>query len=71
MFFFMYDLEYYRDELRGFYFDILKKIPRLISKITEELVNDIKGYNHRMYEKKYITSEINTINIMRVKYLKE
>ena len=31
MFFFMYDLEEYRDELRGFYFDVLEEIPGPIS----------------------------------------
>jgi CDP-glycerol glycerophosphotransferase len=53
MFFFMYDLESYRDELRGFYFDILKELPGPISKTTEELINDITGYDHSLYEDKY------------------
>ncbi|MDP1551922.1 MAG: CDP-glycerol glycerophosphotransferase family protein [Methanobacteriaceae archaeon] len=37
MFFFMHVLEEYRDELRGFYSDVLEEIPRK----TEELINDI------------------------------
>ena len=53
MFFFMYDLELYRDELRGFYFDILKELPGPLSKTTEELINDIKKYDHKPYEEKY------------------
>ena len=53
MFFFMYDLEYYRDELRGFYFDILKEIPGPVSKTTEELISDIEKYDPSMYEEKY------------------
>ncbi|MDD3984707.1 MAG: CDP-glycerol glycerophosphotransferase family protein [Methanobacterium sp.] len=53
IFFFMYDIENYRDELRGFYFDILKELPGPLSKTTEELINDIKGYNYRFYEEKY------------------
>ena len=53
MFFFMYDLESYRDELRGFYFDILKEIPGPISKTTEELISDIERYDPSTYEEKY------------------
>ncbi len=53
MFFFMYDLESYRDELRGFYFDVIKEIPGPISKTTEELIKDIEKYDHNVYEEKY------------------
>ena len=53
MFFFMYDLKSYRDELRGFYFDILKEIPGPVSKTTEVLISDIEKYDHSMYEEKY------------------
>ena len=53
MFFFMYDLESYRDELRGFYFDVLKEIPGPISKTTEELIKDIVEYDLSLYEEKY------------------
>ena len=53
MFFFMYDLESYRDELRGFYSDVLEEIPGPISKTTEELIKDIEEYDHSMYEEKY------------------
>ena len=55
MLFFMYDLESYRDELRGFYFDVIKEIPGPISKTTEALIRDIMGYDHDVYEEKYRT----------------
>ncbi len=53
MFFFMYDLEAYRDELRGFYFDILKELPGPLSKTTEDLINDIMMYDKSLYQEKY------------------
>ena len=53
MFFFMYDLESYRDELRGFYSDVIEEIPGPISKTTEELINDIKRYDPSLYKDKY------------------
>ena len=53
MFFFMYDLESYRDELRGFYFDILKELPGPISKTTEKLIDDIISYDNSSYEENY------------------
>ncbi|PKL66264.1 MAG: CDP-glycerol--glycerophosphate glycerophosphotransferase [Methanobacteriales archaeon HGW-Methanobacteriales-1] len=53
MFFFMYDLESYRDELRGFYFDVLEEIPGPISKKTEELIEDIKNHDFEIYQSKY------------------
>ena len=42
MYFFTYDLENYRDELRGFYFDFLEEAPGPISLTTEELIRDLK-----------------------------
>ena len=53
MFFFMYDLELYRDELRGFYSNVIEEIPGPISKTTEELISDIKRYNPSLYKDKY------------------
>jgi CDP-glycerol glycerophosphotransferase len=55
MFFFMYDLETYRDELRGFYPGILDGIPGPISKTTRDLIKDIEEYDHSVYEEKYRT----------------
>ncbi|QHS24532.1 CDP-glycerol glycerophosphotransferase family protein [Virgibacillus sp. MSP4-1] len=40
--FFAYDLEEYKDELRGFYFDFLNQAPGPIVKTTEELIRKIK-----------------------------
>jgi CDP-glycerol glycerophosphotransferase len=54
MFFFMYDLESYRDELRGFYSDVIKEIPGPISKTTEDLIRNIEGYKYSLYEERYI-----------------
>ena len=43
MFFYTYDLERYRDELRGWYFDFEKEAPGPLSKDTEGLIKDIKA----------------------------
>ncbi|WP_240613517.1 CDP-glycerol glycerophosphotransferase family protein [Pueribacillus theae] len=43
MFFFVYDIEDYRDNLRGFYFDFEKQAPGPLVKTTEELINEIKN----------------------------
>ena len=44
MYFYAYDLEKYRDSLRGFYFDLLSEAPGPVSRTTEELISDIKKY---------------------------
>lgn len=41
MFFFAYDLEKYRDRLRGFYFDFEQEAPGPISETTEQLIGDL------------------------------
>ncbi|MCK9152262.1 CDP-glycerol glycerophosphotransferase family protein [Methanobacterium alcaliphilum] len=53
MLFFMYDLETYRDELRGFYLNVLEEIPGPISKKTEDLIEDIKNHDSDEFKKKY------------------
>lgn len=53
MFFFTYDLEDYRDNLRGFYFDFIEEAPGPIVSTTRELVDSIKTYNEKEYEEKY------------------
>lgn len=53
MFFYCYDLEEYRDELRGFYFDFEAEAPGPISQTTEELIEDIKNYKAEEYTMKY------------------
>ncbi len=52
IYFFMYDLDDYRDRLRGFYFDI-KELPGPIVKTEEELLNSIKNNEHNKYKKEY------------------
>lgn len=43
MLFFTYDLEKYRDVLRGFYFDIEKEVPGPLLFTTEEIIDAIKN----------------------------
>ena len=43
MLFFTYDLEHYRDTLRGFYFDLTARAPGPLIKTSEELVGAIRG----------------------------
>jgi CDP-glycerol glycerophosphotransferase len=40
--FFTYDLEYYRDELRGFYFDLTAEAPGPLLNTSEELISAIR-----------------------------
>ncbi|RWR04796.1 CDP-glycerol glycerophosphotransferase family protein [Siminovitchia fortis] len=42
MIFFVYDIEEYRDNLRGFYFDFEKKAPGPLVKTTDEIIREIK-----------------------------
>ena len=42
MIFFVYDIESYRDKLRGFYFDFEEKAPGPLVKTTEEVIDAIK-----------------------------
>ncbi|MGN6713936.1 CDP-glycerol glycerophosphotransferase family protein [Anaerocolumna jejuensis] len=53
MFFFTYDLEDYRDNLRGFYFDFIEEAPGPIVGTTKELIEAIKNYDCKEYEAKY------------------
>lgn len=53
MLFFAYDLEDYKDNLRGFYFDFVKEAPGPISKTTDQLICDIKDYDAAKWQKKY------------------
>ncbi|RST59481.1 CDP-glycerol glycerophosphotransferase family protein [Siminovitchia terrae] len=43
MMFFVYDIEDYRDNLRGFYFDFEKKAPGPLVKSTDEIIREIKN----------------------------
>lgn len=56
MIFFAYDIESYRDELRGFYFNFEKEAPGPIVKKTDEVIQEIKrieieGYDINSYNK--------------------
>lgn len=46
MLFYAYDLDSYRDRLRGLYFDYEEIIPGPIVKTEEELIVQLKDYNH-------------------------
>ena len=43
IYFYMYDLESYREELRGFYIDIYKDLPGNIYEIEDEMLKDIRS----------------------------
>lgn len=53
MLFFAYDLEDYKENLRGFYFDFVNDIPGPISRDTDQLIKDIKEYNEDNWKEKY------------------
>lgn len=53
MLFFAYDLEDYKENLRGFYFDFVNDVPGPISKDTDQLIRDIKEYNTNNWKEKY------------------
>lgn len=53
MFFFAYDLDDYKDNLRGFYFDFIEEAPGPIKRTTEDLIKSIENYNTEEYRNKY------------------
>ncbi|MGL4670381.1 MAG: CDP-glycerol glycerophosphotransferase family protein [Methanobacteriaceae archaeon] len=53
MIFFTYDLEEYKDELRGFYFDLIEEAPGDIVKTNKQLIESIKKASLFEYENKY------------------
>jgi len=55
MVFYTYDLEQYKDKLRGFYFDFINEAPGPIAITTEQLVTSILQYNEQEFEVKYKT----------------
>lgn len=50
MLFFTYDLEHYRDTLRGFYFDLTTRAPGPLVKTSEELMKAIRGIDEVIAE---------------------
>ena len=53
MFFYCYDLEAYKDTLRGFYFDFLEEAPGPVVLTTEYLIKEIKEYEAAEYQDRY------------------
>jgi CDP-glycerol glycerophosphotransferase len=53
MIFYTYDLEQYKDKLRGFYFDFIGEAPGPIVTTTEQLATSILEYDSKNYEEKY------------------
>lgn len=52
--FHMYDLEHYRDESNGFYFDVNEVLPGNITRKDDELINEIKRCSEEfLYDEKY------------------
>ncbi len=50
MIFFVYDIESYRDQLRGFYFEFEQDAPGPLVKTTQDVINEIKRYETNGYE---------------------
>lgn len=48
MIFFVYDIEDYRDKLRGFYFDFEKEAPGPLVKTTDDLIHEIKSMKYQI-----------------------
>ena len=53
MIIYAYDYKNYRDNLRGFYFNIYEEFPGPIVKNTIDLIDSIKTYNYTDYEGEY------------------
>lgn len=53
MFFYVYDYDNYKEELRGFYFDLLKEAPGPVVNETVDLVKAIIDYNNEEYKELY------------------
>ena len=54
MIFHMYDLEHYRDESNGFYFDVEEELPGKITRTDDDLLEEIKRISKDFnYDEKY------------------
>ena len=60
--FYVYDIDNYRDKLRGFYFNLEKEAPGPLSKNTDDFINDIQNISSQSID------TINRINNFYVKY---
>lgn len=61
MIFFTYDIDEYRDELRGFYFDFEKEAPGPIVKTSNEVIQEIKkieveGFSMEKYNESFFST---------------
>lgn len=57
MLFFVYDIDNYRDNLRGFYFDFEEKAPGPLTKSTDEIIDVIRNIDQVGYEPNIVTKE--------------
>lgn len=57
MIFFVYDIETYRDTIRGFYFDFEESAPGPLVKNSEEIINQIKNIEKHGYRPSTKTKE--------------
>lgn len=57
MLFYAYDLETYKDVLRGFYFDFEQEAPGPIFTTTEDFIKNVKEYDCNKYREKYSAFE--------------
>ena len=55
MIIYAYDYQKYKDHLRGFYFDIFEEFPGPIVENNHNLIDSIKNYDYKDYQKKYKT----------------
>lgn len=76
MIFYVYDLEEYKEELRGFYFDFCKEAPGPLVTDTQQLIETINKSDFTAYEtkysdfiKKYHTYEKGTASLQIVKLI--
>lgn len=51
--FYAYDLEYYKNDLRGFYFDLSLEAPGPVVVTTKQLAAEILNYSYEKYKSKY------------------
>ena len=51
--FYCYDLDEYKDTLRGFYFDLLEEAPGPVAMTTRRLMDAVREYDCSLYQEKY------------------
>ncbi len=53
--FFCYDLEDYKNNLRGFYFNLMEEAPGPVVRTTQELLFAVQNYDSKEYQERYET----------------